>query len=280
MSKVKDLYNFLIKYNLHNNLEVISSSLLFLESSFNGFSKEQWIDLTGNIIREAKDLASPLFSILVDLAYLTTSDDESYFAKTEHITDGFQQLKSYIELSGQLTPKEDSKLLWNIDYEFRNQLPQTLRIEFNELSAFLKNIISIAQKQVIFCAPYFSIAGIKVLDSSIQAALKNNPELKFIFLLDAEEKSINQNFIYDIHLYIPKNNYSLYLPTKKIDENLIFHSKFLIVDTKIGYLGSANFSDRALRSQFELGVKLSESDCSNLEVLVGKWIELNYLTKI
>ncbi|KQL18402.1 phospholipase D-like domain-containing protein [Cytobacillus solani] len=279
MSKVKDLYNFLLKYNLYNHLEMISSSLVFLQSSSNGFSKEQWIELTGNMIREAKDLASPLFSILVDLAYLTTSDDDIYFAKTELITDGFKQLKSYIELSEQFTSKEKSKLLWNMDYEFKNQLPQTLRAEFNELTSYLKNIISIAQNQVIFCAPYFSIAGIKVLDSSIQAAIKNNPELKFTFLVDAEEQSINRNFIHNIHLYIPKNNYSLYLPTDKIDDNLIFHSKFLIVDAKVGYLGSANFSDRALRGQFELGVKLSESDCRSLELLVGKWIKLNYLTK-
>jgi len=277
--KVKDLYNFLLKYDLHEYLDMVSSSLIFLESTSNGFSKEQWVDLTYNTIREAKDLASPLFSILVNLDYLYTYDDELYFAKNELIMNGFRQIKSYIELSESLTAKEKSKLLWNIDYEFRNKLPQTLRTEFNDLTSFLKNIISIAQNKVIFCAPYFSIAGIKVLEGSIQAALRNNPELKFLFLVDAEELSINQNFIQNIHLYIPKSNYSLYLPTDKIDENLTFHSKFLIVDAKIGYLGSANFSDRALRGQFELGVKLSENDCFNLELLVEKWIELNYLTQ-
>ncbi len=279
MSKVKDLYNFLLKYNLDNYLELISSSLVFLQSSSNGFSKEQWIDLTGNTISEAKDLASPFFSILVELDYLYTSDEKNYVANTGLIIEGFKKLKVYIELSVQFTQENESKLLWNMNCEFRNQLPQTLRTEFHELTSYLKNIISIAQNQVIFCAPYFSIAGIKVLNSSIQAALNNNPRLKFIFLIDAEKQSINQNFINNIHLYIPESSYSLYLPTDKIDDNLIFHSKFLIVDAKIGYLGSANFSDRALRNQFELGVKLSESDCGNLELLVKKWIELNYLNK-
>lgn len=250
MSKVKDLYNFLLKYNLDNYLELISSSLVFLQSSSNGFSKEQWIDLTGNTISEAKDLASPFFSILVELDYLYTSDEKNYVANTGLIIEGFKKLKVYIELSVQFTQENESKLLWNMNYEFRNQLPQTLRTEFHELTSYLKNIISIAQNQVIFCAPYFSIAGIKVLNSSIQAALNNNPRLKFIFLIDAEKQSINQNFINNIHLYIPESSYSLYLPTDKIDDNLIFHSKFLIVDAKIGYLGSANFSDRALRNQF------------------------------
>lgn len=94
---------------------------------------------------------------------------------------GFCQIKSYIELNERLTEKEKSKLLWNIDYEFRNKLPQTLRTEFKDLISFFKNIISIVQNKVIFCASYSSITGIEVLEGPIQAALRNNPKFNFLF---------------------------------------------------------------------------------------------------
>jgi len=279
VSKINNLYTFLIQHDLLKHLDTLSSSLKFLNSTSKGFSKQQWYELTQQHIGEAKYLASPLFSILVEMDCLMTEEEKLYFV-TEILEVKLNELKSFLVLNEELTLKDDSKLLWNVDYHLRSLLSTDLKSEFNDLTSYFKDIISSAQNRVILCAPYFSIAGILVLQNAINVALKNNKNMHLMFIIDAEDQITNQIFIQKIHEYIPLSNFSLYLPTEKVEDSLRFHSKFLLVDGIKGYLGSANFSKRATKGQFELGVKISPKDCEHLEILVEKWIELNYLTKL
>ncbi|KTR25025.1 hypothetical protein RSA11_15990, partial [Exiguobacterium indicum] len=199
----------------------------------------------------------------------TISDMDHFYKK-------FNEMIFYRNFTKEIKIKPPSRLLWNMQYSVKQQLPQNVRIEFEELTSYLKDILSVAENKIIFCAPYFSISGIKILNNSIQSALEVHPDLKIWFIIDALELEYTQTFIREINNLLPKRNFIIFVPSENLNNSLLFHSKFLIVDNKYGYLGSANFSERALSQQFEIGIKLFEEDCSKLSLLVESWTALKY----
>ena len=53
--------------------------------------------------------------------------------------------------------------------------------------------------------------------------------------------------------------------------SILFHSKMIVVDSKSGYLGSANITFHAFERNFEVGVALSVDQSSSIEFLVAFW---------
>lgn len=281
MDNIVEIYKFLTKYNLIDKLEVLSTSFLFINSTKASFTKEDWIMLVKMHLSESNDIVSVLFSLLKSESLLDEVGNNKFkIANVESFYDSFKMMSFYRNFNRNLNIKAPSRLLWNMQYKIKQQLPQTLRIEFEELTAYIKDILSIAQGQIIFCAPYFSISGLKILINSIQSALAINKNLKIWFIVDAIELEYTQTFIKDITKILPKDNLKIFVPKNNINDELLFHSKFLIVDNKYGYLGSANFSERALSHQFELGIKLFEEDCSKIALLVKSWIDLSHFREI
>lgn len=281
MDVIVEIYKFLTKYNLIDKLEVLSTSFLFINSTKYSFSKDDWMQLVKPHLNESKEIASVLFSILKSDSLIEEVGNDNYkITNIDNFYDNFKRMIFYRDFSSKLKIKTPSRLLWNMQYSVKQQLPQNLRIEFEELTAYIKDILSVAQEQIIFCAPYFSISGIRILNNSIQSALAIHQNLKIWFIVDAIELEYTQTFINEITNLLPKENLKIFVPKKNLNNDLLFHSKFLIVDNKYGYLGSANFSERALSQQFEIGIKLFEEDCSKLSLLVKSWAELLHFREV
>lgn len=281
MGKIVDIYKFLTKYNLIDKLELLRTSFLFINSTEKSFSKEDWALLVKPHLPESSEIVSVLFSILKSESLIEELNSREYrLSNKELLDESFKMMCFYRDFNVKLNLKSPSRLLWNMQFKIKEQLPPNLRMEFEELTSYLKDILSIAQNQIYFCAPYFSISGIRILLNSIQSALAINQDLKIWFIVDAIELDYTQTFINDITKILPKDNLRILVPRKNTNNELLFHSKFLIVDNKYGYLGSANFSERALSQQFEIGIKLFEEDCSKISLLVKSWIDLSHFRQI
>lgn len=276
MKDIIEVYKFISKYNQLENLNLISSSFLYLSSNKEFFTKQNWIDLTKNKIKVANDLSSVLFNLLIKSSLLYEIGRDKYQINKEKLYESFNYFNIYKEFSESIHLKPPTRLLWSMNHELKQQLPNSLRIEFDGLTSYIKDIISRAKKHIIFCAPYYSTSGLEMLISSIQAALDNNVNLQIWFIVDALEHTSTKGFIAGITDIIPERNVKLFLP-KNPNSELLFHSKFLIVDSLYGYMGSANFSRRAFSNQFEIGIKLNESESLNLALLVNSWLGIGFI---
>lgn len=95
---------------------------------------------------------------------------------------------------------------------------------------------------------------------------------------DIEERNnLNAfNFLKENFTSLNNNKIRIFEPFEKENNKLWFHAKLLLVDNKMGYMGSANYSQRGLSSQFEIGVPLSGDQTKYLTKLIDYWLEKNF----
>ncbi|MCJ1909966.1 phospholipase D-like domain-containing protein [Planococcus ruber] len=269
---------FVERYKLKDHLQYIFESLRFTSALHKSFSLPNFDYVIGLNVNLQKELNYTILNLFTELQVLSFND--KYTLNSVRLDALYKFLKVYFEADLINQNTTSNNLLWNLNFQFKNHLSLDLRNDFSDLTTHLKNIISTAQKKIIFCAPYFSIAGLEILLPSIKVSLNKNPDLTIIFIIESEANESNKIFLNEIEKRLEKNSYEIYIPVDKIDEGLMLHSKFLLADNKKGYLGSANFSERALRQQFEVGIKLSVSESKSLAKLVDSWIKLDYLQKL
>jgi len=266
---------YIERYDLVDQIPFIFDSIRLTASLKNEFSLADYNQVAALNINIPKELNITTLNLFNELQVLNLKHKYSLDTVKIELLLNFINIYFDTELSKQ--NQTLNNLLWNLNFQFKNQLSYELRTGFSDLTSHLKNIISIAQKRIIFCAPYFSITGLEILLPSLKAALNKNPNLKIVFIIESEANKTNRDFVKEIGKLLPKSSYEIYVPFEQIDEGLVLHSKFLVVDNNKGYLGSANFSERALRQQFELGMKLAVSESKSLSILVESWIQLKYL---
>ncbi|WP_260440558.1 phospholipase D family protein [Parageobacillus thermoglucosidasius] len=176
--------------------------------------------------------------------------------------------------------ENDNVLLWTVPREQLYRIPNEISKNFNYLLSWLRELILTANERIIFLAPYFSESGIRQLLVNINSVTSIKQNLKIEFIVSDMEDTLNKKaFEYLINnIRLDNNNcVKIYEPVDKHNNKLWFHAKLLLVDRKKGYLGSANYSERALSSQFELGVPLIEKQANALVTLIDFWIKNCYL---
>ena len=223
----KDFITFINRYELQDSLEFIAHALQIVDSINNSFSLDEVKEITKLKSNYNSELNQVILSFLKELDLLIFSNNR-YSIKTFEFNKFFEFLNLYYSLGLPSPTENKSNLLWNLEYDFKNKLPIDLRNEFSDLTSHLKNSIAIAQNSIVFCAPYFSILGIKVLESSLNAALLKRPNLKILFIIESEASELNKSFINELYNIIPRQNFKIYTSYESIKETLIFHSKFLM----------------------------------------------------
>ncbi|MCL5073983.1 MAG: phospholipase D-like domain-containing protein, partial [Actinobacteria bacterium] len=123
----------------------------------------------------------------------------------------------------------------------------------------------------------------KVGLSSILAPLKvckKLPSISIYLTAPSKDQLMIINQINDLVPTILANKLNIYFCTSElVEEDYLPHAKLLIVDSKRGYLGSANFTKQGLTSRFEVGVELNEQQSRCVDKLLLKLEEKGLFIK-
>lgn len=268
----KDLIYFIKRYELENDVIKWAGSFRYIQAiNQEGFTLEHWIRLNSPI---DQDLAKTLFRFLEE-GNLLINNHEKYIIDNEIIFQRELETINMIVNLNYLFEKKNSKLLWTISNQNISSVPRVITDHFNYLYSWIQEIILLSKGKIIFFAPYFSESGIRQLLTSLNAINKNKRKMTIYFIVsDINEKNNAKAFKFlEENIHLKNNNIiNIFEPSKKENNKLWFHAKLLLVDGEKGYLGSANYSERGLSSQFELGVPLSATQTKNLMNLIDHWI--------
>jgi phosphatidylserine/phosphatidylglycerophosphate/cardiolipin synthase-like enzyme len=123
----------------------------------------------------------------------------------------------------------------------------------------------------------------KVGLSSILTPLKVCKKLPSISIYLTAHSRDQSMIINQINILVPTilaNKLSVYFCTSEsMEEDYLPHAKLLIVDSKRGYLGSANFTKQGLTSRFEVAVELNEQQSKCVGKLLLKLEEKGLFIK-
>ena len=147
-------------------------------------------------------------------------------------------------------------------------IPSEFSGDVDDISNLLINLIISSEKRISIMSPFTNEEGFRSVLTPLKAC-KNNPKINLY--LTAEKN--DELMIYkQVMRQIPSNmfhNVKVYFcSTQLVESDNLPHAKVLIVDSKKGYLGSANFTRQGLKSRFELGVELDEQQSSTIEKLL------------
>ncbi|WJQ13249.1 phospholipase D family protein [Geobacillus stearothermophilus] len=237
--------------------------LLFSQKS-DGFTIEDWMELNGKI---DKNLAYTIFRILEEEGYIYQKDLKFRIKNEQNLQRFLELINIIVQINFSNIEENDNVLLWTVPREQLYRIPNEISENFNYLLSWLRELILTANERIIFLAPYFSESGIRQLLININSVTSIKQNLKIEFIVSDMEDTLNKKaFEYLINnIRLDNNNcVKIYEPVDKHNNKLWFHAKLLLVDRKKGYLGSANYSERALSSQFELGVPLIEKQANAL----------------
>ena len=155
----------------------------------------------------------------------------------------------------------------------REVLPQDLRRKFKDLDHFIRSLLSSASESILIIAPYLTVDGINLVKDSLFASAEAGAWIKIVTGGLAEPKSQNRRALIELTTGDrgEKIRSRLRIVEGKGDLDILLHSKIIVIDTKMGYLGSANITFSAFEKNFEVGVALSRNQAISIERLVSYW---------
>lgn len=266
------------KYNLEKDILRWAGAFRYLQATnLNGFSLDQWIELNSPI---DIDLAKTIFRILVhEELILITEDGLNKITDEISFQRDFEMVNEIVNFDFNLFEEQKSNLLWTIPNKQISLIPRGISEHFHFLYSWIQELILTSNNRIVFISPYFSENGIRHLLTSLDAINNNKKGIVIDFLVnDMEEKNNSKAFTFlseNIKL-VNNNKIRIYEPIERENDKLLFHAKLLLVDGEKGYLGSANYSERGLSSQFEIGIPMRINQIKPLMELVDYWINNSY----
>lgn len=265
------------KHNLEQFVLKWSGAFRYLNASFqNGFTKQDWVQLNQPI---DNGIVNTMFRILLQEGLLSEPTPEHFHINNELLFQRkFEVIFEIVNFDFSVVEKKSSNLLWTVSSQMTSLIPNNITRHFGFLYSYMVNEISASQRRIVFLAPYFTESGIRQLIQSITAVLSNKSNIIIDFIVSDVESRMNKAaFEYLLQNLEFKNSggneVRIYEPINKEINNLWFHAKLLLIDNEKGYLGSANFSERALNTQFELGVILDKEQVFPIMELIDYWIK-------
>ena len=158
-------------------------------------------------------------------------------------------------------------------WSHRKLLPKELNRRFKDLDHFLKQTLSLAKESILIIAPYLSIEGVKLIKDSLYMSAERGAWIKIV--TGKIEKKLDQNKLALKNLIqgdrgeIIRSRLRVLVGSRSL--SILLHSKIITVDSKYGYLGSANITFHAFERNFEVGVALLADQSSSIEDLVAYW---------
>lgn len=247
----------------------------YLGAKREGFTIQEWKNLNRKIVHDS--IIDSLFRLLEEEKLLSYS--QGYY-KINHEN----RLQRHFEAVHLLTEtideeelfKEKSKLLWTVLPNY-SLIPSHITDNFQHLNSWIQHIIQTTMSRLIFIAPYYSVAGIKHLSTSLSALLELKDNVEVDWIIGETENDGNKRALDYLLGTLGASRIRVFEPIDNKKQTLVNHSKALLSDNERGYLGSANFSHRGLHNQFELGVKLTKEQTLSLTLLVDYWIKSSQL---
>ncbi|KGT40521.1 MULTISPECIES: phospholipase D-like domain-containing protein [Bacillus] len=236
----------------------------------NGFTLKEWISLNKQHIDEG--IVHTLFRILEDMELIKESQKKYIVINDIQLQRIFElaEMVGHFDYASLETANE--QLLWTNPHGI--VIPKGISKHFEYLNTWIQNLIQTANKRIIFFSPYYSVGGIQQLMISLKALSGNKSGITIDWIVNDFDLDMNRKaFEYLLEQFLYENiQMRIFEPLEKQEKKLWLHAKLLLVDQEKGYMGSANFSERALQAQFELGVPLSEQQTKALVQLIDFWI--------
>lgn len=155
----------------------------------------------------------------------------------------------------------------------RQELPKGLNRKFKDLDYFIKQLLSSARESIVIIAPYITPQGIKLIKESMFIAADRGAWIRIVIGDKKDESNWNKQALKELvkgqQGKIIRSRLRILHGAKGL--SILLHSKIIIIDTKTGYLGSANISFSALEKNFEVGVALLPDQAASIEGLVSYW---------
>ncbi|TXR67624.1 phospholipase D-like domain-containing protein [Bacillus sp. AR18-7] len=238
----------------------------------NGFTLKEWISLNKQHIDEG--IVHTLFRILEDMELIKQSQNKYIVINDIQLQRIFELAKIVGSFDYDSLETENEQLLWTIPHGINPVIPRRISKHFEYLNTWIQNLIQTANKRIIFFSPYYSVAGIQQLMISLKALSENKSDITIDWIVNDYDLDMNRKaFEYLLEQSLHENiQMRIFEPLEKQEKKLWFHAKLLLIDQEKGYMGSANFSERALQTQFELGVPLNEQQTKSLVQLIDFWI--------
>jgi len=165
-------------------------------------------------------------------------------------------------------------------WSYRKSLPPGTRSRFRDLDHFVRSLCSSASEQIIMVAPYLSPAGLGWLRDALAVSAQRGA---WIRLLTGDLEDPNCRNRRSLLALVEgergaaiQKRLRILTATERLPA--LIHAKIILADHRSGYLGSANFSQSAMDSNFELGVELCVSQVQALESLLGFFEAENLIT--
>lgn len=155
----------------------------------------------------------------------------------------------------------------------RKALPRELNRKFKDLDFFIRDLISSSKKSVLIIAPYLTAEGINLIKDSLYVAADRRAWIRIVTGDVERKKSRNRRALRELADGTKGNlilsRLRILQGTKEL--SILLHSKIIIIDSRRGYLGSANISFSAFEKNFEVGVELAVEQSYSIETLISYW---------
>ena len=164
----------------------------------------------------------------------------------------------------------------------RKILPKELFRKFKDLDHFLKQLLASANESILIIAPYLSVEGIKLIKDSIFMSAERGTWVRIVTSYVENESDQNKKALIELGQGAQGRiiRSRLRVLTGSASLSILLHSKIIIIDSKCGYLGSANITFHAFEKNFEVGVALSADQSASIEKLVSFWESSSLLIDI
>ena len=264
MDEIKSVLLFLqtlhyrddLEKSLYSNLEKLSGKLLPIEE-FGGIFDQK---IHPELINSLKVILQNFGVLVIENEKFTVNKDElDSFIKIVSIAKAARDYK---------WPSVSLKPFLYISPP--NIISSELADEIDDISNLLTDLVSSATESVIIMSPFTNKAGLSSILTPLKVC-KKLPSISIYLTAPSQDQSMIVNQINDL---IPKpmaNKLNIYFCTSEsMEEDYLPHAKLLVVDSKRGYLGSANFTRQGLTSRFEVGVELNEQQSKSVNKLLKK----------
>lgn len=155
----------------------------------------------------------------------------------------------------------------------RKFLPKELSRRFKDLDHFLKQLLSSAKDSILIIAPYLTTEGINLIKNSLSLSAERGAWIKIVTGNIEKESDQNRQALKKLikgdGANAIRSRLRLLIGSKSLA--ILLHSKIVIIDSKYGYLGSANITFHAFEKNFEVGVALSTEQSISIDSLVSFW---------
>jgi len=143
------------------------------------------------------------------------------------------------------------------------------------IPSYLEEILRKAERQVLLLAPFWDIA---TLTGLLHCVPQERTKTELVLLLVQMGRPPHIESIANEILSIwPTARMRIFIHIVGQRSSMEYpHAKCLVVDKRLGYLGSANFTGKGMKGHFEVGVALGLKESNTLAgILEGLWSKTN-----